>query len=82
MLKKSKNIRHTDIKIRAIFSNIYSFCAQFPIVHCFHRAKKEATFSIAIGISNSCKSAFPNTRAWEQQERNKIKKQMKKVREA
>ena len=29
-------------------------------------------------MGNSCKSVFPNTRAWEQQERNKIKKQTKK----
>ena len=31
-------------------------------------------------MGNSCTSVFPNTRAWEQQERNKIKKQAKEVR--
>ena len=31
-------------------------------------------------MGNSCTSVFPNTRAWEQQERNKIKKWTKKVR--
>ena len=31
-------------------------------------------------MGNSCTSAFPNTHAWEQQERNKIKRQTKMVR--
>ena len=31
-------------------------------------------------MGNSCTSVFKNTRAWEQQEKNKIKKQAKKVR--
>ena len=31
-------------------------------------------------MGSSCTSVFPNTLAWEQQERNKIKKQTKKVR--
>ena len=31
-------------------------------------------------MKNSCTSVFPNTRAWEQQERNKTKKQTKKAR--
>ena len=31
-------------------------------------------------MGNSCKSVFPNTRAWEQQEPNKTKMQTKKVR--
>ena len=30
-------------------------------------------------MGNSCTSVFPNTRSWEQQERNKIKKQTKKI---
>ena len=33
-------------------------------------------------MGNSCKSVFPNTRAWEQQEWNMIKKQTKKASEA
>ena len=31
-------------------------------------------------MGNSCTGVFPNTRAWEQQERNKTKKQTKMVR--
>ena len=31
-------------------------------------------------MGNSCTSVFPNTRAWEQQEQDKIKKQTGKVR--
>ena len=31
-------------------------------------------------MRNSCTSVFPNTFAWEQRERNKIKRQTKKVR--
>ena len=30
-------------------------------------------------MENSCKSVFPNTRAWEHHELNKIKKQTKKA---
>ena len=30
---------------------------------------------------NTCMSVLPNTRAWEQEERNKIREQTKKVRE-
>ena len=30
-------------------------------------------------MGNSCTNVFPNTRAWEQQEWNKIKKQMKTI---
>ena len=44
----------------------------------FRLAKKEGT--IQYGNGNSYTSVFPNTRAWEQQDWNKIKKQTKKVR--
>ena len=37
-------------------------------------------FSKAIGYGDSCKSVFPDTHAWEQQERNKTKKQTKMAR--
>ena len=37
-------------------------------------------FSMAIGNVELMQSVFPNTRAWEQQELNKIKKQTEKVR--
>ena len=33
---------------------------------------------MAIGNGDSCRNGFPNTRAWEQQEWNKIKKQTNK----
>ena len=53
---------------------------QIPIINCFHRAKNKVPFSMAIGNGKLCMSVFPNTRTWEQQERNKIKKQTKQVR--
>ena len=39
--------------------------------------KKQVPFSMAIEMGNPCTSVFPNTRALEQQEWNKIKKQTK-----
>ena len=42
--------------------------------------KRKVPFSMAIEHGNSCMSVFPNTQAWEQQEPNKTKKQMKMVR--
>ena len=44
-------------------------------------AKKGTYHSVWLqDMGNSCTSVFPNTRAWEEQERNKTKKQTKMVR--
>ena len=55
--------------------------ALFPIFHAFAERNQKVPFSMAIGqVHNLCTSVFPNTYAWEQQEWNKIQKQLKKVR--
>ena len=42
--------------------------------------REQVPFSMAIGNGELMHEIFPNTRAWEQQDRNQIMKQRKKVR--
>ena len=53
----------------------------FLIIHCLHSAKKKKVhFSITTGNVELIHQCSPNTLAWEQQVRNKIKKQTKEAR--
>ena len=40
---------------------------RFQLFITFTERKKKVPFSMATGNWNSCKSVFPNIRAWEQQ---------------
>ena len=55
--------------------------ASAQVYRLFRLAKKEGNIQYGYRtMRNSCTSVFPNTRAWEQQERNKIKKLTKMAR--